>query len=131
MDYSSIIKEKGLSVTSKRISLLEALGRINKPITIEELKKHLTTTMDTSTIYRSLRVLVDAGVIYQTDFRDGVSYFEFQGDNHHHHLVCTLCKQRRSIDVCVDSHFPALEKDTGFTITNHIFELFGLCENCS
>lgn len=82
-------------------------------------------------MYRSLKKLVDAGIVYQTDFRDGVSYFELQGDNHHHHVVCTECKSRKSIDMCVNKNFNKVEKDTGYTITNHIFELFGLCENCS
>ena len=129
--YTELIKNKGLSVTQKRIALLKGLDVANKPITIEELRAQMTDNMDVSTMYRSLKKLVDAGIVYQTDFRDGVSYFELQGDNHHHHVVCTECKSRKSIDLCVRQNFDAVEKTTGYTVTNHIFELFGLCENCS
>ena len=128
--YKKIIKEKGLSVTDKRISILETLDFMSKPITIELLKENVKIKMDTSTIYRSLKVLVDKGLVYQTDFRDGKSYFEFQGKNHHHHIVCTECKSRTLIDLCVNSGFGAVEEKTGYTVTNHIFELFGLCKKC-
>ena len=77
--YTELIKNKGLSVTQKRIALLKGLDVANKPITIEELRAQMTDNMDVSTMYRSLKKLVDAGIVYQTDFRDGVSYFEFGG----------------------------------------------------
>ncbi len=129
--YKKIIKQKGISVTEKRISILETLDSSNKPMTIEMIKKELQVRMDTSTIYRSLKKLVDHGIIYQTDFRDGMSYFEFQGEDHHHHVICTQCKSRKSINLCLSENFADVEKQTNYTITNHIFELFGLCKNCS
>ena len=128
--YRGIIKNKGLSVTDNRISLLETLDKNSKPMTIDMIKNDLDISMDTSTIYRSLKKLVDYGVVYQTDFRDGVSYFEFQGKKHHHHVICTKCKSRKPIDLCIDQDFNQVENKTGYTITNHIFELFGLCKNC-
>lgn len=129
--YKEIIKNKGLSITDKRISILKTLDSSREPMTIEMIKKELEVSMDTSTIYRSLKKLVDHGIIYQTDFRDGVSYFEFQGAEHHHHIICTKCKARKSIDICINTDLNLITKQTGYTITNHIFELFGLCENCS
>ena len=129
--YKKIIKNKGLSITNKRLSILETLDLKNAPMTIEMIKKELQVTMDTSTLYRSLKKLVDHGIVYQTDFRDGMSYFEFQGDDHHHHITCTECKSRKSIDTCMAKDFLNVQKKTGYTITNHIFELFGLCKNCS
>lgn len=129
--YTKILKEAQLSVTDSRIALLTTLAKLNKPVTIETLASNLNKKMDTSTIYRSLKALVDKGIIYQTDFREGVSYFEFHGDHHHHHLICTSCKDRKKIDLCMAEKFPALEKSKDFIITNHIFEIFGLCKNCS
>ncbi|MCI5051079.1 MAG: transcriptional repressor [Candidatus Pacebacteria bacterium] len=126
-----LLQSKGLSVTKQRLALLETLNKANKPVTIDEISSLLETPMDTSTMYRSIKVLVDHGLVYQTDFREGVSYFEFQGDQHHHHMVCTACKARKRIDVCMSSSFDDLSKKHSFTITNHIFEIFGLCENCS
>jgi Fe2+ or Zn2+ uptake regulation protein len=128
--YESMIKKSGISMTQKRISLLRSLNALKKPVTIEFLSKHLDEKMDTSTIYRSLRVLVDAGLVYQTDFQEGVSYYEFQGENHHHHITCTQCKKRDSIDFCPKESLSELADKKSYHITHHIFELFGVCKNC-
>jgi len=129
--YKELLQKHNLSVTQKRIAILSALDQINEPMTIDILKKNIKGAIDTSTLYRSLKNLVDVGIVYQTDFREGVSYFEFQGDNHHHHITCTNCKSRSSVQVCVEDNFSHAAEKTGYTITNHIFELFGLCKNCS
>ena len=129
--YKDLIREKGISITQQRINLLGTLDTLNKPVTIDELEQHLESNMNTSTLYRSLKIFVDHGLVYQTDFREGVAYFEFHGTDHHHHIICTLCKDRTSIDLCMNSQFSELEKETGYTISNHIFEVFGLCKNCT
>ena len=129
--YQNLLKENNLSVTQARIEILRVLDEQKKPCTIDEVQQSLVISVNNSTLYRSLKTMVDKGIIYQTDFREGVAYFEYQGEHHHHHITCTSCKSQSSIDACVASMFPSLEKETSFTITNHIFELFGLCENCS
>lgn len=128
--YEKLIKQKNLSVTKQRIALLKALDTAKDPVTIEYLKSKVDMPMDTSTLYRSLRALVDAGIVYQTDFRDGASYFELQSE-HHHHIVCTQCKKRDVIDSCLSEQFSDIEQATGYTIHNHIFEIFGVCKKCS
>lgn len=128
--YELLIKKTGISVTKKRIALLETLANLKKPVTIDELSQNISESMDTSTIYRSLRVLVESGLVYQTDFHEGVSYYEFQGNNHHHHITCTKCKNRESVDLCFKKDMAIVAEKKSFTITNHIFELFGICKKC-
>ncbi len=129
--FRDILISKNLSVTQARLDMLTTLSRIHEPCTIEQLGKLLTKPVHTTTLYRSLKTLVDAGIVYQTDFRDGAAYFEFQGeDHHHHHLTCTLCKRRITINVCIDHFIPALEKDSGYLVTGHLLELFGICPQC-
>lgn len=127
--FSKILKEKKISVTRQRISILDALEKIGKPATIEIIKKTISGKIDRVTLYRSLSLLVDVGIVYQTDFREGVAYFELQ-QKHHHHIICTSCKSREPISFCMEQYFPELEKKTGHIITNHIFEIFGLCKTC-
>ena len=128
--YKDILRSKKISVTENRIALLEALHKIHKPVTIDQLKPQLSVDMNVTTIYRSLRTLVDAGVVYQTHFHDGVAYFEFQHNHHHHHFVCTSCKDISPVNFCVAEKFAAFEKETGHKISNHMFELFGQCQDC-
>ncbi len=128
--YKDILRSKGVSVTQNRIALLETLDALNKPVTIEYLQSHLDISMNVTTVYRSLRAMVDAGIVYQTHFHDGVAYFEFQQGHHHHHFVCTVCKNISPVNFCVAEKFASFEKDTGHKIHNHMFELFGQCYDC-
>ncbi len=127
----NLLKQHKLSVTQQRITILEALMELKKPVTIEQLVQQLPQKIDTSTVYRTLATFVEKGLVYQTDFREGVAYFEFQGDHHHHHITCTSCHERQKLDWCLSKQFPRISSETGYTITNHMFEIFGLCENCS
>jgi len=128
--YEKLLKQHKLSVTQHRKTILKTLAGINHPVTIDELSKKIQTGMNQTTLYRSLRALVDVGLIYQTDFHEGVSYYEFQGEHHHHHITCTKCKNRESVDLCFQKDIAKIADKKSFTITNHIFELFGVCKNC-
>lgn len=128
----SLLKQFNIQVTEQRKAILQVLVRSKKPMTIEDIKKKLIREINTSTLYRSLSCLVDAGLVYQTDFREGVAYFEFQEtDHHHHHIICTQCGKRDAIEICFSHEFPRVADQTGYRITNHIFEIFGVCKKCS
>lgn len=129
--FEKLLQQHKVQITQQRITLLKILKEFSRPVTIEEINNKTKNLMNKTTLYRSLEVLVSAGIIYQTDFREGVSYFEFQHDNHHHHMVCTRCKNKEFLDYC--PKFPAAKIKTshGFSITHHIFEIFGLCKKCT
>ncbi|MGB0925321.1 MAG: Fur family transcriptional regulator [Minisyncoccia bacterium] len=129
--FKTLLQDKKIPVTKQRLALLNELSQYKIPVTIDTLSQALVGDMNTTTVYRSLALLVSAGVVYQTDFRDGMAYFELQHSNHHHHLVCTQCNQKQDISFCPQKSFSNIEKEHNFTITNHIFEIFGLCKTCT
>ena len=58
---------------------------------------------DLATVYRSMRLLEDMGMVKRFDFGDGTARFELleEGDDgHHHHLVCTRCAEIVELDEC-------------------------------
>lgn len=130
--YSKLLKDKKISVTKQRLALLELLAKHKKPLTIEQIRKDISIDIDQATIYRSLSLLVKKGLIYQTDFRESVAYYELQLESdHHHHLVCLECKNKEGIDFCPDLPKEKILKNKGFSVQHHVFELFGLCKTCS
>jgi Fe2+ or Zn2+ uptake regulation protein len=130
--FKEILKEKGLHVTKQRIAILEALKNIKKPATIDFIKENIIGEIHHVTLYRSLATLVEFGLVYQTDFREGVAYFELQKDNyHHHHLVCTRCKEKKDFSYCPNIPIEKINKDLGFLVQSHIFEIFGVCNSCT
>ncbi len=126
-----LLKRNKLSATSARIEMLQSLKEAHIPMTIEMIRDVMKQQVSPSTLYRSLKAMVDAGIIYQTDFREGVSYYEYQGTSHHHHVTCTSCKQQEEVPLCFVADIQSLKQHTSFTITSHIIEFFGLCKNCS
>lgn len=126
-----LLQKHKLSATSSRIELLESLKQANMPMTIEMIKEAMKQEVSPSTLYRSLKAMVEAGIVYQTDFREGVAYYEYQGTSHHHHVTCTSCKKQQAIPWCFASDISSLSEKTSFTITSHIIEFFGLCNDCS
>lgn len=128
-----ILKENNLKITNGHKGVLELLIKEKHPLSIEEIKEKINLKINLTTIYRILEKFVEKGIIYQTNFRDGKSYFEFQDNgNHHHHVTCIKCDFRESIDVCVKSQIKKINfKNSRFSsIDSHILEFFSLCENC-
>ncbi len=89
---------------------------------------------DLATIYRSMHLLENMGMVKRFDFGDSIARYELvaEGDDgHHHHLICTNCSGVVEIEDC----FPTeLEKKiaarNGFKSITHKLEFFGLCPEC-
>ena len=89
-------------------------------------------TIGRATIFRSLDLFVDLGLVERVDLPGGDHAYVGCEVEHHHHAICTRCG--RSLDVAED---PALTealatvaKRQRFRLTSHRLELFGLCERC-
>lgn len=126
-----ILKEAEMKVTKNRVAVLDLLITSGKPLSVEDVFKKLKTA-DQVTIYRILNQFVLKGIVYQTDFRSGKAYFEFQ-DHHHHHIVCKGCGDLEEVDICLPENF--IKKVQGDSskfkkVSDHALEFFGLCCKC-
>lgn len=130
-DSKKIIKNSGLKVTEKRLKILNFLQLQSKPLTAEEISYNLKINI--VTCYRILESFSVAGLIYQTDFRQGKAFFEFQEKgHHHHHITCTKCGNREHINFCFEKDFKKqIKKSNHFNkIDSHMLEFFGVCKKC-
>lgn len=74
--------------------ILETLASIGRHVTAEDLLRDVRTRdarIGAATVYRTLRVLQDSGIVAERHFEGGASRFELLGDDHHDHLICTVC----------------------------------------
>lgn len=126
------LRANSLKATSARVSLLDLLVTESRPLTADEIHGQLSGNMNTTTVYRILEQLVQKGIVYQTNFRDGKAYYEFQ-TKHHHHIACTLCGLKEQVSVCVSSLLPTLLKNSKQfnRADDHILEFFGVCKSCT
>jgi Fur family ferric uptake transcriptional regulator len=122
-------------MTGARQAIIEILRSSKHPMSSKEIFAKLPKgNCDLATIYRSMHLLEDMGMVKRFEFGDGVARFELlaEGDDgHHHHLICTRCSKILEIEQC----FPAeLERQIadkhGFKLVTHKLEFFGVCPGC-
>lgn len=122
-------------LTSQRREILDALRRHPHPLTSRQIHEAMGEDgCDLATIYRSMKLLVELGLVERFDFGDGVARFELAGERpgeHHHHLICTRCQTVRELDECFPEDFQRrVAERFGFTDVTHKLEFFGVCAAC-
>jgi len=130
------IREKGLRYTPQRGAILEIFLSVEKHLSAEQLYK-IVRKKDPNigyvTVYRTMKLLEEAGLCNEVDFGDGVSRFEHQyGHEHHDHLVCVKCG--RCLEVIkpeIEKLQDALAKEKHFIPLKHKLQIFGVCSKCS
>ncbi|MBR4904012.1 MAG: transcriptional repressor [Selenomonadaceae bacterium] len=88
-----------------------------------------------ATVYRSLDLLSELGILVQVDFGDGCTRYELNNTDpkahRHHHLICIKCKKVIEFE---EDLLDELEEDiaekSGFQILNHEVKFFGYCSEC-
>lgn len=137
------IGDKFTRWTISREDILGLLIRTQQHLTAKEVYAALSPLnpgMGLTTIYRTLDLLDQAGLVRKIFTGDGQARFEYKrGDHsdHHHHLMCTVCGkilnyrdfEREELDL-VRRTEEILSRKHGFLIRDHNIEFLGLCEEC-
>lgn len=129
----NLLKSAELKTTKKRQLLLYILKKDNHPMTAEALfaKANEILPINLATVYRTLNTLTEKNILTKSIHHDGKAYFTINNAPHQHHLICTACKKSVSIDTCPLSEMEdTLQKDTGFKITQHSLQFYGICPDC-
>jgi len=122
-------------ITGQRRAILEVLRRHPHPMTNKQIREAMSdTSCDLATVYRSMKLLVRAGLVEKFDFGDGVARYELAGHHcadHHHHLICRGCDDIVEIEECFVAELQTrIAKVHGYTEVSHKLEFFGLCPDC-
>jgi Fur family ferric uptake transcriptional regulator len=122
-----------LKSTSQRDAIIDAfLHMSGKHVTIEELLTAVRkkfAAIGYATVYRTLMLLVDAGIATQRHFHEGQSLFEIVGADHHDHLICTHCNKIIEFEnESIEKLQGKVAKEFKFVLTGHRMELYGTCE---
>ncbi len=102
--------------------------------TIDDLWQELRENeprLGRATVYRSVEMLVNMGLLDRIEFADGTHHYRVCGGTHHHHLTCTQCHRVIEVDICLPvEQINAIGCQTHFDIEGHSLSLFGRCEEC-
>ena len=127
--------KKGLRWTSERSDILKEVSLIRKHFDADELlirlrQKKKRTSKDS--IYRTLKLLVEANILRPVIFTDRHGHYERVEDlKHHEHLVCNKCGkiiefQKDSLEKMID----VICRENRFKQLGHKTEITGLCKKC-
>jgi Fur family ferric uptake transcriptional regulator len=134
--FTEFLEKKSLKLTSQRRTILrqaiEASGHFSAERLLEFSKKK-DSTISKATVYRTLVLLKESGILEEQDFGEGKKVYErAQGRKHHDHLVCIKCG--RIIEFENDTIEKLQDQEAQrhqFRIVYHSLKLFGFCRNCS
>lgn len=138
-DFKNILGKLGLKNTKQRVSVMEVLADSEVPLTAEQIYMRLhegtceeCSSLSLSTVYRVLDLLVRKGVISKNGLIDGgKALYEVVTGMHRHNLVCIKCHKTIPIENCpIGKLEKDLEKTTGFEISGHKLEIYGICPDC-
>src|SRR5436190_10794800 len=129
------IQKTGLRRTAQRDLILEIFLRTEEHLTSEDLYTLVhrqDSTVGQTTVYRTLKLLTEAGLARELRFGDNKTYYEHHYNHEHHdHMICTECGQ---VIEFFSPDIEALQDEMadkfGFRPTHHSLRMWGLCSDC-
>jgi Fur family ferric uptake transcriptional regulator len=122
--------DKGLRMTGQRRVVARVLSQAKDHPDVEELHRRahkVDPHISIATVYRTVRLFEEAGIIERHDFRDGRSRYEEAPDVHHDHLIDMRSGQVvEFVDTEIEALQTAIAKRLGFRLVDHRLELYGV-----
>lgn len=131
------LKERGYKMTFQRKVIIEAFEQDERThLSSEEIYDYVRKNypkIGLATIYRTLQLYEELGIIYRQNFDDGFSKYEINYDeeHQHHHLICSECGVVEEFNQdLLDELESKIETEKNFKIKNHSVQFFGYCKKC-
>ena len=129
------LKDRARKITGPRKAILDILHGHPHPMTNKEIHQALAgDRCNLATVYRSMHLLMEMGLVKKFNFGDGIARFEMlheDCDGHHHHLICTECATVVELQDCFSREWEEqLASRHGFSNVSHNLEFFGRCPRC-
>ena len=122
--------EKGMRMTDQRRVIARVLSAAKDHPDVEEVYRRASAqdaNISIATVYRTVRLFEEAGILMRHDFLDGRSRYEETPEEHHDHLIDL--RSGRVIEF-MDPEIERLQEEIarrlGFTLVGHKLELYGM-----
>jgi Fur family ferric uptake transcriptional regulator len=133
--FQKHIQKRGLKRTAQRDLILDVFLRSEGHVSGEDLYR-LVREQDPSvgqtTVYRTLRLLTDAGLAREVRFGDGRAHYEHNYKHEHHdHMICSECgKIIEFFSPELEAIQDAMAAKHRFELTSHLLRMIGICSEC-
>jgi Fur family ferric uptake transcriptional regulator len=133
-EQEALLARHGLRSTRQRLAVLSALEAEPNDATAQQIHARLRQRKEgvgLATVYRTLALLSERGVVDALMHHPGEVCYRLCGDWHHHHLVCGECHRVVELGDCdLDGWLARLAAEHDFTVDAHTVELTGTCADC-
>jgi Fur family ferric uptake transcriptional regulator len=122
--------DKGMRMTEQRRVIARVLSEAHDHPDVEELHRRAHAVdphISIATVYRTVRLLEESGIITRHDFRDGRSRYEEQTESHHDHLIdLKTGNVVEFVDKEIEELQEAIAKRLGYRLVEHRLELYAV-----
>jgi len=129
------LRQDGMKHSDVRDAVLEEFFKAGHHLSVDGLLARVRARIpDTgyTTVYRTLRLLVQQGLALERDFGGTHTLFEPADTPHHDHAICSQCGEVMEFE---DSDLEALQsrvaRRLGFEVVSHRLEIYGRCRRCA
>lgn len=133
LSWEEALRERGYRLTPQRQLVLEAVARLGHgtPDEIAADVRRTASGVNLSTVYRTLELLEELGLVTHTHLGHGAPTYHTADDADHLHLVCRECGAIEEADHdVVDDVVRRLSSEHDFAVDVSHFAIFGTCKQC-
>ncbi len=125
------LQDQGYRSTAPRRALAGAIAEQDHHFTAEALRRQVPPSLGRATVYRTLKILVESGVLCRVLLEDGDLHYQLSQQGHHHHLLCVVCGSSQDLTGCdIEEVLVDTSSRHGFELSGHWLEVYGRCRNC-
>lgn len=132
------LKKKGYKLTPQRRAIVDTIVlNEGKHLTAEEIYDEVKKDcpeIGLATVYRTILLLEEIGVVSRLHLNDGCSRYELVHSDEihrHHHLICNVCNKVIEVkDDLLEEIEVRVEKEYKFKIVDHALKFYGICNEC-
>lgn len=128
------LRRQGHRITPQRVLVLSVVADGGEHMGVDEVfrrSREVYQYMDIATVYRTLRLFKDAGVVTEVEIGDRLHYELTMPGDIHHHMVCRVCSGAYNLSPHYLSEFrDTLVQEFGFLPDLEHFSITGICAGC-
>ena len=130
-DLIATLEDSGFRLTEPRRIVAGSIEKQAEAFTAEDLCESVPG-VGRATVYRTIKLLVDAGALCKLAMPDGAPKYSLARVGHHHHTVCVRCGKVGDFrDSTVERMLRSLAKEVDGQIVGHRMEVYVDCADCS
>jgi len=129
------IQKRGLKRTTQRDLILDIFLRTEEHLSSEDLYRLVQKddpSIGQTTVYRTLKLLTEAGLAREVRFGDGRTHYEHNYKHEHHdHMICSQCGRIiEFFSAELEAIQDAMAAKHRFEVTQHLLRIIGVCAEC-